>query len=216
MVVDIIIILIVLASVFVGIKKGLISCIIDICAVVIALILALILCRPITNIVINNTNFDENLKSTIVQNIPLNDADFKVDESTNLPKPVIEYINGITGGVATSKDEAVEAIGRELTNGIITVIVFIAIFIIVRIIFAIIKIVSKLIDKIPGLKEANKIGGGICGAIEGIIIVYAILAVVSMISPILADTNILQYVYNSHIGALMYNHNLILKSIYKI
>lgn len=216
MIVDIIIILIILASVFVGIKKGLISCIVDIFAVIVALILALILCRPITNIVIENTNFDENLKATIVQNIPLNDANFKVDENTNLPKPVIEYINGITDGVATSKDDAIDAIGRELTVGIITAIVFISIFIVVRIVLVLIKVVSKIIDKIPGLKEANKIGGGICGAIEGIIIVYAILAVFSMISPILADTNILQYIYNSHIGALMYNHNIILKSIYKI
>ena len=43
-----------------------------------------------------------------------------------------------------------------------------------------------------------------------------IFAVISMISPIIADTNILQYVYDSHIGAFMYNNNLILKSIYKI
>ena len=216
MIVDIIIILIILASVFVGIKKGLISCIVDIFAVIVALILALILCRPITNIVIENTNFDENLREVIIQNIPLNDANFKVDENTNLPKPVIDYINGITDGVTASKDDAVDAIGRELTVGIITAIVFISIFIIVRIVLVLIKVVSKIIDKIPGLKEANKIGGGICGAIEGIIIVYAILAVFSMISPILADTNILQYIYNSHIGALMYNHNIILKSIYKI
>lgn len=216
MVVDIIIILIILGFVFIGIKKGLISCIIDICSVVIALVLALILCRPITNVVINNTNFDENLKETIVENIPLNDVNFRVDENSNLPKPVVEYINGITKNVGSSKDEAIEVISKELTNGIITVIVFIAIFIIVRIIFAIIKIVSKLIDKIPGLNEVNKIGGGICGAIEGIIIVYAIFAVISMISPILADTNILQYVYKSNIGAIMYNHNFILKSIYKM
>lgn len=215
MIVDIIIILIILGSVFVGIKKGLISCVIDILAVIIAIAIAFMLCKPITNIVISNTQFDDNIKKTITENIPLNDTDFKVDEDSNLPKPVVDYINKITNNVNTSKEDAIETIGNELTKGIITVIVFIAIFIIVRLVLVIVKLVSKLIDKIPGLKQINKIGGGICGAIEGIIIVYAIFAVISMISPILADTNILEYIYNSNIGALMYNNNAILRTIYK-
>ena len=215
MIVDIIIILIILGSIFVGMKKGLISCVIDILAVVVAIILAFMLCKPITNIVIANTEFDENIKKTITENIPLSDTDFKVDENSNLPKPVIEYINKITTNVNTSKEDAIETIGNELTKGIITVIVFIAIFIIVRFVLVIIKLVSKLIEKIPGLKQINKLGGGICGFIEGIIIVYAIFAVISMISPILADTNILQSIYNSNLGAMMYNNNAILRSIYK-
>lgn len=215
MVVDIIIILIILGFVFLGVKKGLISCIIDILAVIIAIVLAFALCKPITNIVISNTDFDENIKETITKNIPLNDADFKVDENSNLPKPVIEYINNITSNVSTSKDDAIENIGNELTKGIITVIVFISIFIIVRLVLVLVKIVSKLIDKIPGLKQINKLGGGICGFIEGIIIVYIIFAVISMISPILAETNIIQYIYNSNIGSLMYNNNAILKAVYK-
>lgn len=215
MVVDIIIILIILGSVFLGMKKGLISCVIDILAVIIAIILAFALCKPITNMVIANTNFDENIQETITKNIPLNDADFKVDESSNLPKPVIEYINDITSNVSTSKDDAIENIGNELTKGIITVIVFISIFIVVRLVLVIVKVVSKLIDKIPGLKQINKLGGGICGFIEGIIIVYIIFAVISMLSPILAETNIIQYIYNSNIGSLMYNNNAILKAVYK-
>ena len=70
MIVDIIIILIILGSVFLGMKKGLISCVIDILAVIIAIVLAFALCKPITNIVISKTNFDENiilrLKSCII------------------------------------------------------------------------------------------------------------------------------------------------------
>lgn len=216
MIVDIIIILIMFLAIFIGMKKGFISCVIDILAVIIALILAIILCKPITNVIIDNTNFDENLKDTIVQNIPLNDVDFKVEEETNLPKPVVDYINGITSDVNTTKDDAINIIAKELASGIITVIVFIAIFFIIRIILVFVKIVAKLIDKIPVLKQINKLGGAICGAIEGLIIIYAILAVFSMISPLIANTVIIEQIYNSNIGALMYNNNLILKSIYKI
>lgn len=216
MIVDIIIILIVAIATFAGIKKGFISCVIDILAVIIALILAVVLCKPITNVIIQETNFDESIKQTISQNIPLNDTDFKVEENSNLPKPIVDYINEIIANVNTSKEDAIDVLSTELTMGIISVVVFIAIFIIVRIILALVKIVSKLIDKIPVLKQINKLGGGICGAIEGIIIVYAIFAVLSMISPIISNTTILEQIYNSNIGSIMYNNNMILKSIYKM
>ncbi len=215
MAVDLIIIVIMVSSIFVGLKKGLISCIIDIAAVIVALILAILLCRPITNVVIENTNFDESLATTISQNIPLSDTDFKVEANTNLPEGIVNYINGITENVNTSKEEAFNAIGVELASGIISVIVFIAIFVIVRLVLALIKVVSKIIDKIPLLSQVNKVGGAVLGAIEGAIIIYAIFAVISMIAPIISDTNLLELIYNSNIGSMMYNNNLVLNSIYK-
>ena len=215
MAVDLIILIIMVSSIFVGLKKGLISCIIDIAAVIVALILAILLCRPITNVVIENTNFDESLATTISQNIPLSDTDFKVEANTNLPEGIVNYINGITENVNTSKEEAFNSIGVELASGIISVIVFIAIFVIVRLVLALIKVVSKIIDKIPLLSQVNKIGGAICGAIEGAIIIYAIFAVISMIAPVISNTNLLELIYNSNIGSMMYNNNLVLNSIYK-
>ena len=215
MVVDLIILIIMVSAIFVGLKKGLISCVIDILAVVIALVLAIVLCRPITNVIVENTNFDENLAQTISSNIPLSDTDFTVEADSSLPEGVKEYINGITSNVNTSKEEAFNAIGKELAGGIITVIVFVAIFIIVRIILAIIKVVAKIIDKIPLLSQVNKVGGAVLGAIEGAIIIYAIFAVISMIAPVISNTGLLELIYNSNIGSIMYNNNFVLNSIYK-
>ena len=215
MAVDLIILIIMVSSIFVGLKKGLISCIIDIAAVIVALILAILLCRPITNVVIENTNFDESLATTISQNIPLSDTDFKVEANTNLPEGIVNYINSITENVNTSKEEAFNAIGVELASGIISVIVFIAIFVIVRLVLALIKVVSKIIDKIPLLSQVNKVGGAICGAIEGAIIIYVIFAAISMIAPIISDTNLLELINSSNIGSIMYNNNLVLNSMFK-
>ena len=215
MAVDLIIIVIMVSSIFVGLKKGLISCIIDIAAVIVALILAILLCRPITNLVIENTNFDESLATTISQNIPLSDTDFKVEANTNLPEGIVDYINSITENVNTSKEEAFNAIGVEIASGIISVIVFIAIFVIVRIILTLIKVVSKIIDKIPLLSQVNKVGGAVLGAIEGAIIIYVIFAAVSMIAPVISDANLLELINSSNIGSIMYNNNLVLNSMFK-
>ena len=215
MAVDLIIIVIMVSSIFVGLKKGLISCIIDIAAVIVALILAILLCRPITNLVIENTNFDESLATTISQNIPLSDTDFKVEANTNLPEGIVDYINSITENVNTSKEEAFNAIGVEIASGIISVIVFISIFVIVRIILTLIKVVSKIIDKIPLLSQVNKVGGAVLGAIEGAIIIYVIFAAVSIIAPVISDTNLLELINSSNIGSIMYNNNLVLNSMFK-
>lgn len=215
MAVDLIIIILILATIFAGLKKGLISCIIDIVAIIIALVLALILCRPITNIIIEKTSFDENLTQAISSNIPLSDTDFSINADSNLPQGIIDYINGITSNVNTTKEDAFYAIGKELAGVIITFIVFIAIFLIVRIILALIKVVSKLIDKIPLIGQINKIGGAVFGAIEGIVIVYILLALISMISPLFTNTNLLELINSSYIGQIMYNNNFILNLINK-
>lgn len=213
MIIDLIIIVIMVATILIGLKKGLISSVIDILAVIVALILALVLCKPITNLIIENTNFDENLSNTISQNIPLSDTDFTISEESNLPSGVIDYINEITSNINTSKEDAFNAIGRDLAGAIITFIVFIITFVIIRIILTILKVVSKIIDKIPLIGQINKIGGGILGAIEGIIIIFAILALISVISPLIANTNLLEYINSSYIGSFMYNNNFILNTI---
>ena len=66
-VIDIIIIAILFLSIFLGYKKGLIKLVFNLCAFLIALIVTFILYRPISAIVINNTDFDENIKQTILE-----------------------------------------------------------------------------------------------------------------------------------------------------
>ena len=67
----------------------------------------------------------------------------------------------------------------------------IAIFIIVKLALFIVKILSKFITKLPGLKQMDHIGGAICGAIEGIMFVYFVFAVISISAPALEETKII-------------------------
>ena len=68
-IIDLIIIGFVLLSVFLGYKKGLLELGIKLCAFIIAIVVTFILYRPISNLVINNTSIDENLQTTIENNI---------------------------------------------------------------------------------------------------------------------------------------------------
>ena len=63
---DVILCSIVILNVFIGYKKGLIKVAFNIFAFFIAIIATLILFKPISNLVINNTQIDDKIKETIV------------------------------------------------------------------------------------------------------------------------------------------------------
>jgi hypothetical protein len=54
----------------------------------------------------------------------------------------------------------------------------------------------------------------IVGALEGLILVYVIFGVVSLISPMLTNTAIVDSINDSFFGKMMYNNNVVVKYIY--
>ena len=66
--IDLVLIFIILLNVFIGYKRGLIKVAFSIFAFLIALIATLILVKPISYLIINNTQIDENIKLIIVKN----------------------------------------------------------------------------------------------------------------------------------------------------
>ena len=214
MIVDVIILIIIVLSAIIGRKKGLAVCIINLLSVVLALIVAIWLYKPIGNAVINNTKIKENLKTSIQSKIPLNDADFSVEANSDLPAPIKKQIESITTNATQEKDKKIESTADILANGIIYIGTFLLIFIIVRAILLLVKILSKVINKLPVFKQIDHIGGIICGVIEGIFITYAILAIISIISPAIGENKILENINKSHIGKSMYNNNIVIERMY--
>lgn len=214
MIVDVIILIIIVLAAIIGRKKGLAVCIINLLSVVLALIVAICLYKPIGNAVINNTKIKENLKTSIQSKIPLSDADFSVEANSDLPAPIKKQIESITTNATQEKDKKIESTADILANGIIYIGTFLLIFIIVRAILLLVKILSKVINKLPVFKQIDHIGGTVCGVIEGIFITYAILAIISIISPAIGENKILENINKSHIGKSMYNNNIVIERMY--
>lgn len=215
MIVDLIIIAIIAIAIIVGKIRGLTVTLVNVFSFIIALVVAFMLCKPIGNFIMEKTNIDENIKHTIKTNIPMNDANFSIDENSNLPKQMQEYINNIGNSATQSKDEIIENVSSELTKEIIYIICFIAIYIIVKIALLIVKLVSKFISELPVFHEIDSIGGAICGAVEGIIIVYFVFTIISIAAPVLSDTPVIKQINNSYIGKFIYNNNLIANNVIK-
>ena len=198
---DIIVILIIALFAFIGYKQGLIKSLIKIVSFFIAVIVAFTLYKPVSKIIINNTTIDDNIKNSMVQTLNLSEK-----EEDKEKKGIIEEIKTKVVG---SVENGVEEVAGILTIKIIEIITLILLFIVIRIILLIITLVTDLISKIPGIKQLNKTGGIIFGVIKGVIIVYIILAVVYLTTPMISSETI-ENINKSIITKTLYNNNIIL------
>lgn len=212
-IIDLIVLAIIALSIFLGYKKGLIGVAFKILSFIIAIVITLILYRPISNWIINNTEFAKNIENTIVQKLStteIEDGEVK-EENTDLPNVLVNYLNKeIANTVEDTKDAVVLAVAKELAQNVINLIVIIAIYVLTRIILLFAKAILEAVAEIPIIKQFNEIGGIIYGILRGIILIYIILAIISIILPIIDKTTVLGVINNSILTKILYNNNLIL------
>lgn len=212
MIVDILIVLIIGLCIFAGYKKGLMKVLFKIVSFILALIIALILHGPISNFIINNTNIDENLETLIINNIDPNneviDENGQLKENSNNSETIQEYI---TNSIVDVKENVENAAARSIAITIINIAVLILILLITRIVLGVLNIIIDIVAKLPIIKQFNSAGGLIFGAVEGLIIVYVLLAICALIAPIFSDLQLINSINNSTLGKLMYDNNILLK-----
>ena len=213
MIVDLIIGVIIILFLIIGYKKGLVFCLINLATFIVAIVLAFALCSPVAELVENTTEIDENMKSFIVSHMPGGEEiDLKANEQ--LPEPIRNAIDGSVTSINEAKEKAIDATATEITNNVLKAICFVAIFFLVKILMLVLKVVSRIFTKIPVIEQINTLGGMIVGALEGLILVYVIFGVISLISPMLTNTAIVDSINDSFFGKMMYNNNVVVKYIY--
>ena len=143
MVLDLIIILVILLFTFLGYRKGLVKTAISILSFLIALVISIILYKTVGNIIINNTQIDENIEKTISSKITMADLEEKYEM---LPESLIE------AGETTINDLA-----ATLAEKIIYIVSFIVLFIALKIALIFVKFLAGIITKIPVIKQFDKL-----------------------------------------------------------
>lgn len=220
MIIDIVIILIFIVSIFIAYIRGLSSVIYQLASWIITIILIFVLCRPITNVIIDTTSLDENISESIQANLEENFGDDLEEgntideEDSNISNSVIKLINGY---IDEAKEEGSENITKYVSDEIsyiaVSAIVILGIFIFARVVSILLKFILEVIVSIPIFGTVNKIGGIAYGVIRAFLIVYIVLAIISLLSPTLANTEIISMIKSSHIGSIFYNDNVILNFI---
>ena len=203
---DLIVIGIIIISTFLGYKRGLINVIFNLCAFLIALIITIFLYSPITNIVLENTDFDEKIESAIIEN-----GITEIDENSTEDSIIDKYV---TQSVTNTKNDMVESASTVIAQKVVGIIVAILLFIAVRIALIFAKVLINGIASLPIIKQLNKTGGLAYGLIMGIIIVYVILAVLFFIVSVNNNSTISNAIDTSYITKVLYSNNLILNIMF--
>lgn len=149
-VIDLIVIGIILLCTFIGYKQGLVKAAIKILSFFIAIIISLALYKPVSSIIIKNTQIDDNIKNAIVQKIIPEGM-----EETQEVKLSDDIVTKLVGGATSTITEIAEAFSIK----IIEVTVLIILFIVIKIALKFVLLLTNIITKIPLIKQANEIRG---------------------------------------------------------
>lgn len=210
-IVDLIIIAVVLLFIFLGYKKGLTGSLIKLLSFAIAVVVALMFYKPLAKAIIDNTVIDDNIHSAIVETLNKNEtvqSEENKKENTNLIQNIEDNIKKQAD---QAKNEIIEQTANEATQTVVYAGSLLVLFVGARIALMIISIFVKQVTKLPIIKQVDKTGGIIYGLVEGIVIVYVVLAVISLLSVVISNNVVATAVEDSYIGSLLYNNNIILK-----
>lgn len=220
LIIDIVIIGIILLCLWGGYRKGLIGVAFSIVSFIAALIIAFILFNPISSFVINNTEFDDNIKNTIIANFSeeeVANAENAIEDKNEEVKSennVSFMTNYINEQIDEFAGNTLEVVATSISEVCVKGIVFIGLFIVARIGLAFFKMIANFIAKLPIIHQFNKLGGIIFGLLKGLVITYGVLAILMLVSPMFADASFFVELNNSHIGSMMYNNNIIVKMLF--
>ena len=212
-IVDLILILIVILNVFIGYKKGLIKVAFNILVFIIAIIATLILFKPVSNIIINNTEIDDNIKNMIISTNNLefetNEINDEDDKKNLLQKYVEERIKQTSQEL---KKKAIESIAETISIKATEIITGLLLFIAIRIVLILLKFITETLANIPIIKQFNEVGGIIYGLAKSIIIIYLVLTFIFIFSSIKGNNILSDAIFDSYITKVLYENNPVIRT----
>lgn len=207
---DVIIVAIIALNVYFCYKKGLVNLAVGLIAVVAAIILSVIFYKPVTNLVVENTEFDEMLENTIIETFAPEGQEGQVQYVG-----ILSYLETEVGNaINETKNEVVYESANAMAEKIINLIVFIAIFTIVRVALFALTFVADAITSLPILKQLDDVGGILYGLVKALLIIYLVLAIVSLIVSFTASTAVSDVIANSYVTKFFYDNNVLLNLVF--
>ena len=217
--VDLVIISILISSAYWGYRRGLVAVIFKVLVFIISLLIVFVLYKPVSNSIMKNTQLDEKLANAIQSNLEgttLSDGNLLEPTESNFSEGVVNLINSfVSEALDKAETNAVAYVSVELSHFMIRVGTMLFLFILSRFFLLFIRFAAEMIASLPFIKMFNKSGGLIYGIIKGFLTIYLILAVFSVISPLISSWGIISAIEDSTLGNKMYNDNIILNLLIK-
>ena len=206
LILDIVIIAILALCIIMGYKKGLINVIFNIFAFLLAIIITLVLYKPVSDIIIKNTDIQEKIETAIIENTK-GEENKKEEQTENGIQKYIE--NTMQNAEEDAKSKAIEVVAKNVSTKCIEIITALILFVITRIILIVLKFLTETLANLPIVKQCNEIGGLLYGVIKGILIIYVILTIMFFIISLKPEGMTANLIETSYITKFLYNNNII-------
>lgn len=206
LIIDIVIIAILALCIIMGYKKGLINVIFNIFAFLLAIIITLVLYKPVSDIIIKNTDIQEKIETAIIENTK-GEENKKEEQTENGIQKYIE--NTMQNAEEDAKSKAIEVVAKKVSTKCIEIITALILFVITRIILIVLKFLTETLANLPIVKQCNEIGGLLYGVIKGILIIYVILTIMFFIISLKPEGMTANLIETSYITKFLYNNNII-------
>lgn len=217
--VDLVIVSILISNAYWGYRRGLVAVLFKILLFIVSLLIVFLLYKPVSNSIIDNSQLDEWLSKSIRESLDgtiLKDGTLMLNTDSNISTAVIDLINSfVTEALNESSVDPLGYVSINLAYLMIRIGTMLLLLIISRFLLLFVRFAAELIGNLPIIKMFNKSGGLIYGIIKGFLTIYIILAVFSVISPLIEGWGVTGAIQDSTFGSKMYNNNVILNLIIK-
>jgi len=216
---DIIIIVIVLISGINGLVRGLIKTLFGLTALLIAVIVTWMFTSPISQVIIDETSFDEMISEQVVELLNIEEITLvnldtpQAVQTLNdlaLPGNIIEsLVESYTPQLISSFDfESMgDYVGSSIAVMAVKALVFVVLFIIITITLNAVATLLDLIARLPVLKQMNRLGGLGLGVIVGVVIIWIAGIGLSFVISIQSTQALSELIETSVLAKIFYYNN---------
>ena len=214
---DIIVILILVVCTYFYYHKGLVHTLLGFCSTLFSVVLSRLLSPFVADFFRKTAIFDsirDYVKTSIISNNSATGSDFI--NSLTIPdflKNSIMQNNNSSGFGKFNVTNIQDYVSSYIASFIISIISMIVVFIILFILFKFLSKTLNIIARIPVIKTANKLGGGILGFAQGVLIIWIGLAVLTMLYGKPMFNGAVESVSNSLIACKFYDSNILINGL---
>ncbi len=212
------VLLILLISIFIGMRKGLIKMVFSILSMVIVIVLTSILAPRLCRTLQKNTEWDDKLEQrteTFLEEhgVLKHDVSVDVDE---IPLPE-SLRNKVADSAESYIGKGIQAYNEYVVSTVSYVIfrslVYVGLFLVLMIIVAIISTILNVMSRLPVLKQLNRAGGAIIGAVTGLLSVWILFMVLTVFGNTNAMVPVFEQINENAFLSFLYEKNLLMNFV---
>lgn len=216
--VSIIIGIVFLMCVISGLWQGLFRVLVSVAGLIVSIVIAVYVAPYVSSSLEKNTRLDENMAHYISEKMQFSEAGEETSKGIQvaiieeLPLPETMKDNILNNNNAEMYDVldatgVYDYIAKSIAMVILNAVVFLSLVLICRIFFFFLGRAAKGLSKLPILRSIDKLGGGVLGALKGLILIWIFFLILSVTSTMEWSQTLIAQINETRVLQLLYDNN---------